>query len=76
MISCKPLRKELREANTEIADQALAYCLKHELYRATDFTDATLHFMEKQQRQMVPKLVQSDLKLLAQVEYSQTENQG
>lgn len=61
------IEKGISEANTEAASQALAYCLKHSLYRATDFVNALNHFIEKQKQTSV-KPVQSELKLLAQVD--------
>lgn len=63
------IEKRVSETSTETVDQALAYCLKHSLYRATDFADAVSHYMEQAQQQAAEKPpTQSDLKLLVQVD--------
>ncbi|GAC43393.1 hypothetical protein [Paenibacillus popilliae] len=62
------IEKYVSEASAKTADQALAYCLKHSLYRAADFADAVSHYIEKAQQQADEKPTQSDLKLLAQVD--------
>lgn len=58
------IEKVLEEVEVGAADQALAYCIKHGLYRAVDYTDAANHFHEKRpptEEQLAP----SELKLLA-----------
>lgn len=62
------IEKSVSEASAKTADQALAYCLKHSLYRATDFADAVSHYMEKAQQQADEKPAQSELKLFVQVD--------
>lgn len=63
------IEKGLSEAaDPKVADQALNYCLKYELYRATDLTDALRHFKEQQQRQTAPQSVPSKPKPLNEVE--------
>lgn len=61
------IEKGLAGAEAKVADQALAYCLKYGLYRATDFTDALRHFKE-QQRQTAPQPLPSKPKPLNEVE--------
>ncbi|MGF9798599.1 DDE-type integrase/transposase/recombinase, partial [Brevibacillus agri] len=63
------IMKGVTESNTESSDQALAYCMKHSLYRATDFVDALRYFMDKQaQQQTGPEPVPSSLRLLTRVD--------
>lgn len=61
------IEKSVSEAAEKAASQALAYCVKHHLYRAADFADAVHHYMEKANQQAVLP-TQSDLKLLVQVD--------
>lgn len=44
------IAKSVTEAREKIADRALAYCIQHRLYRATDFADAVSHYMEQEQQ--------------------------
>lgn len=62
------IERSVSEATTESADQALAYCLKHSLYRAADFADAVKYYMDTAQRQIVEKPNESNIQLLAQVD--------
>lgn len=62
------IEKELMETEAKVADQALTYCLKYKLYRATDVTDAIRHFKEQQQGQVASQPEPMEPKLLNQVE--------
>lgn len=61
------IEKSMEKADTKAADQALAYCIKHGLYRAADVTDAMNHFREKRPSAGECAKLQ-DLKLLAPVD--------
>lgn len=62
------IERSASEATTESADQALAYCLKHSLYRAADFADAVRYYMDMAQRKIVEKPNEGNIQLLAQVD--------
>lgn len=63
------IEKSITEASAKTADYALAYCLKHRLYRAADFTNAVKYYIEQeQQQQPVNKSKFSDVKLLTDVD--------
>lgn len=61
------IENALEEASAGAADEALAYCNRYGLYRATDVTDAVSHFQEKQ-RPAAEYPETQDLKLLAPVD--------
>ena len=58
--------QSLKNYGASAAEQALAYCVKHRLYRATDFADAAQHFSHQEQQEAdestlnVESLVQVD----------------
>lgn len=62
------IERSASEANVEAADQALAYCLKHSLYRAADFADAVKYYMDIAQRQATERPIEGNIQLLAQVD--------
>lgn len=62
------IERSASEANAEAAGQALAYCLKHRLYRATDFSNAVKHYMDKARRKAAEKPNEGSIQLLAQVD--------
>jgi len=45
------IEKGISDTSQQAADKALAYCLKHGLYRATDFAHAARHFQSLQPQQ-------------------------
>ncbi|MFC5986388.1 IS21 family transposase, partial [Marinicrinis lubricantis] len=61
------IEKSVSEVTEKAANQALAYCVKHQLYRAADFANAVHHYMEKASHQAV-SATQSELKMLVQVD--------
>jgi len=62
------IEKSITEASAKTVDDALAYCIKHGLYRAADFTNAARHYMEQEQQQAANKPDQCDVKLLTDVD--------
>lgn len=50
--------KHVDEANRSAADKALAYCIKHRLYRAADFADAVHHYTEQEPTSHPPTISQ------------------
>lgn len=61
------IEKGITQTSKQAADKALAYCLKHHLYRATDFVNAARHF-QSLQPQEVDKPAPSDLNLISTVD--------
>lgn len=61
------IERALEEATPGVADAALTYCDRYGLYRATDITDAVIHFQENQQP-VVEYAESQNLKLLGPVD--------
>lgn len=61
------IEKGIADTSPQAADKALTYCLKHDLYRATDFVNAARHFQSLRPQQM-DRPVPNNIQLLTQID--------
>ncbi|NLB34501.1 MAG: hypothetical protein GX817_01560 [Elusimicrobia bacterium] len=54
------IQKSIKDSNALVIERALHYCLRHNLFSATDFRDAVDHFIRLQQQEVLGRATTND----------------